>query len=657
MKWGLPNLEAFAALHGSSSHLSTSEHKKSTDEHSLAMSEQESARQMGRTFGVVSDEVPFTVSNTESVVHVTETRPESGFLQQEFSCRLPAKLYEPTSNAALTNGLSPNVNIVGADETPADVMVEAALANMVEHDQPSLCTSEHQISTSAAPASADIRSPAGDRMSSISHERETWLEPSADVVYTADLLLGMGFYSRAYSIYCQHWEAAWPCDIRSAGQVALIASMSRAASTAAQLRELTNKMKLLIEWSGTDRRQKAILHTQLAILHLRLQQHSSAASDCELALWMIKHLDPWWECEPKDWRLVQNLLYQCAEQLPYGLRLSMSNEWLNWFHECRECFECHLPGPLGGELQCDQTLRKFFARCASQLLLPDLRLHLAEGLRAASGERLDLETTTRIFSVCLFRHLWDIFSPESSKFQWLGSREVMRWVDEISDTMQIGRADLFATIALALISLRLPLHHKGEQAGVEGSTASASSTQITFELLQEMHKAAIALVLEETPPSAFMRLFLKANATINLTRVEKQAVATESTNSLLGGCSHNNTTVRSPEVSSFGTPTCETMSHDPPLNPSPRSSTNSELRSMKSMQRHIADRKVDASTISEEHQEGVSRLSNESWSLRVRLGLSNRSYSTLSSRGSGSTRNTGMDWEPAVSGIQEVVVA
>ena len=434
------------------------------------MSGQEPARQVGQTLGMVSNRVRFTASNIECGVHVTEIRPESGSQRQEVLRRLPVKPfceYEPASNAASTKGLSPNVTTADPDEILEDVMVDAVSRNVVKYDRMSPTTGRNQILTSSAPGNADIRPSARDGMSPFSHEHETWLEPSADVAYAADLLLAMGLYSRAYSLYCQHWEAAWPCDMVSAAQVPIIASMSRAASTAAQLQELRNRMKLLIEWSGTDRREKAILHTQLAILYLRLQQPSNAAAESELALWMIEHLEPWWECEPKDWRLAENLLYQCAGQLPHGLCLSMNDKWLNWFHKWWECFEYHLPGSLADELLHDQTLRKLFARCASHLLLPDLRLHLAEGQHAASDEGLDSQTTTRILSICLFRHLWDVFSPESSKFQWLGSREVMRWVCEVSDTMQIGRADLFATIALALINLGLPLHHTSEQIGVE----------------------------------------------------------------------------------------------------------------------------------------------------------------------------------------------
>ena len=171
-----------------------------------------------------------------------------------------------------------------------------------------------------------------------------------------------------------------------------------------------------------------------------------------------------------------------------------------------------------------------------------------------------------------------------------------------------------------------------------------------------MNKDAIALVSEETPPSDFIRSFLNAHATINLTRVEKQAMAAESTGSLLERCSHNNTSVRPRKVPIFEMTTYETMSHDPPLNPTPRSSMSSGLRSMKSLQRHITNRKADASTNDEDFQEGVSRLSTESWSLHVQFGLSSRSYTTSSSRGTGSARNTGMDCEP-ISGIQEVVVA
>lgn len=593
-------MEAFTALQESSSHLNASEPKESPEEHSFATSGQER-------------EPP----------------------QQEDLCRLSAKPfceYEPAPNAASTKGLSLNVITADPDEILADVMVEAASTNVVEHDRTSpSSTGTNQILTSSALGPADISLSARDGMSRFSHEYETWLEPSADLLYAADLMLAMGFYSRAHSLYCQHWEEAWPCDLLSAAQVPVIASMSRAASTAAQLLELRNKMKLLIGchgWSGTDRREKAILHTQLAILHLRLQQPSNAASECELALWMIEHLEPWWECEPKDWRLAENLLYQCAGQLPHGLCLSKNDKWLDWFHKWWECFECHLPGPLTEELQHDQILRKLFARCASHLLLPDLRLHLAEGLHAASDEGLDSQATTRTLSICLFRHLWDIFSPESSKFQLLGSREVMRWVYKVSDAMQIGRADLFATIALALTNLGLPLHHTREQIALEGGTASAPSTPITFELLQQMNKAAIALVSEETPPSDFMRSFLNAHATISLTGVEKQAMAAESTSSLLERCSHNNTTVRLREIPGSEMTTYETMSYDPPLNPTPGSSISSGLRSMKSLQRRITDRKADASTNDEEFQEGVSRLSTESWSLHVRFGLSGRSYST-----------------------------
>ncbi|KAF7512767.1 hypothetical protein GJ744_000334 [Endocarpon pusillum] len=724
LKWGLPSLEAFTALQESSSHLNPSEPKESPDEHSFAMSGKEPARQRGQTLGMVSNRVPFTASNIESSFHVsvTEARPESGSPSQEVLRRPSAKPFcdfEPAPNAASTQGLSPNVTTADPDEIPADVMFEAASTNVIEHDRTSPSTGRNQILTSSAPGRADTRPSAHDGVSPFSHEPETWLGPSADLAHAADLLLAMGFHSRAYSLYCQHWEAEWngdaqweaewDCDL-SAAQIPIITSMSRAASTTAQLLELKKKMKLLNQRPWTGRREKTILQAQLAILHLRLQQPSIAAFECELALWEIHFSELRFELQPKDWRLADNLLYQCAGQLPHELCLS-NNKLFNQSHMWRESFKYRVPGTLAKELPHDETLRKLFARYASHLLLPDLRLHLAEGLDAASDKGLDPQHTARTLSICLFRHLWDIFSPDSSMFQCLGSPEVMRWVDEVSDAMQIGRADLFATIALALINLGLPLHHTREQIAIEGGTASASSTPITSELLQQMNKAAIALVSEETPPSDFMRSFLNAHATINLTRLEKRAMAAESTSSLLERCSHNNTIVRPGEIPSFEMttyetnttvrpreiPSCEmttyetnttvtpreipsfemttyetnttvtpreipsfeittyeTMSHDPPLNSTPRSSMSSGLRSMKSLWRRITDRKADASTNDEDFLEGVSQPSTESWSPRVRFGLSSRSYGTSSSRGTGSARNTAMDWEPAISGIQEV---
>jgi hypothetical protein len=346
-----------------------------------------------------------------------------------------------------------------------------------------------------------------------------------------------------------------------------------------------------------------------------------------------------------DWRIVENLLYECIIQGSNDFHQLLSRKRWKWFE--RERFESWT-----AELQHDETMRSLFTWCASKLLLPDLRASFLRVIHATTNSDWGFQTTTRALSIVLFRHLWETFTHESKSVQALGAY-IVQWVHEITRNMHINCADLFDAIAIALANLVSPMQVACVVKGLEGMKPSQWSAENTFELLKDVHEAALLLVSEDTTFKPLTKSFLAAHATINLTSVPKQAAPPDSMSFSIEGCLPRSIDLRRFALQGPTEAALRTVQHGPPLNPTPRSSMSSGFRSMLSLRNRISSRKQGGSIRDGALLETMSIRSSESWSPRHQLGLSGSSYRTLSSISTRSVQGMAMDWEPAVSGIGE----
>ena len=279
------------------------------------------------------------------------------------------------------------------------------------------------------------------------------------------------------------------------------------------------------------------------------------------------------------------------------------------------------------------------------LMQPDLSLKddVAKRLVVAVSEKWDYPTVRRALSSCFWRHFWE-FCNRGSKTC------VLEWAEEISDKIQIRCFDLFATIAFALMSLAdlESLLHRVKPIVVDRFYS------IFWELVNQVHDAALALVSGETKLSAFIQSFLTARLTINNTPQTKGAASASNTSNFrLRDAPETRTALSRSEPYNFAK-YLRLVSNDPPFNLTPRSSISSGLCSILSLRQRIASRKALGSTSDDNFSDRMSISWRESWSLRHQLGLSGTSVNTFSID-TESARSIAMDWEPAVSGIQEGV--
>jgi hypothetical protein len=286
----------------------------------------------------------------------------------------------------------------------------------------------------------------------------------------------------------------------------------------------------------------------------------------------------------------------------------------------------------------DKTLRPLFEWCASMLFQPDL------SLKDDVSEKLFVAANQRWNCLCVRRALSSLFSDYFWKFCHGGGSKtcVLEWVEEISNKMQMHCFDLFATIALALMSLAdlESWLHRCKQRKVD------QLYSLFWELVDQVHDAAMALISEETELLDFLQPFWTAHSTVNFMReiLEKSLEPLEKSPERLTALSRS-------EPYDFAK-LLRPVSNDPPFNPTPRSSISSGLRSMLSLRQRIASRKAPSSKSNDGFSDSMSISYRDSCSLRHQLGLSSNSINTFSSVDKESARGIAMDWEPAVSDIQ-----
>jgi hypothetical protein len=171
---------------------------------------------------------------------------------------------------------------------------------------------------------------------------------------------------------------------------------------------------------------------------------------------------------------------------------------------------------------------------------------------------------------------------------------------------------------------------------------------------QILYGAALALASERSPHSDFMVLFLTAHATLNVVRVVRQMVSPESFRDFIASYLPRPIVYHRNEPQDCGIKDLATVSKDPALTLTPCSSIGSGFRSMFAIRRRISSTKAVGSTAGEHTSEKQTDQSSGSWSLRYQLDLPSSWYRTLSSKGTSSAQSTAMDWEPAISHLQEV---
>jgi hypothetical protein len=533
-KWGLPNIEAFGALQDGSRGDSRLAQNASSDRHSSSMSGPGPPIHIVPVSDSISEEELLGSFTVGYGAHASCPRSECVSPKNEFF-------------HSLANRASSENEFQSARSLALDATFEAAAVNVEEAPVTSMETllSVHTSDTERIlPVSNEIQVPPGSGSMMVDSKlptvylrtqmfRSGWFEYPAEVVRvieTADVLLAVGLYEQAYDFYRKWWKAVWSQSAPAYGTLSFLVStlsnMSRAASTSTECAEMQANMKQVIHFHQmrgvSDPGEEIILHTHLAILLFRSHQLTEALHHCERVVEIMKRVKRKDGPVVGDWRIVGNLLYECIIQGSNDFHQLLSRKRWKWFERERERFESWT-----AELQHDETMRSLFTWCASKLLLPDLRASFLRVIHATTNSDWGFQTTTRALSIVLFRHLWGTFTHESKSVQALGAY-IVQWVHEITRNMHINCADLFDAIALALANLVSPMQVACVVKGLEGMKPSQWSAENTFELLKDVHEAALLLVSEDTTYKPLTKSFLAAHATINLTRVPKQAAPPDS---------------------------------------------------------------------------------------------------------------------------------
>jgi hypothetical protein len=211
-------------------------------------------------------------------------------------------------------------------------------------------------------------------------------------------------------------------------------------------------------------------------------------------------------------------------------------------------------------------------RCCSN---PDLSLKddVSEKLFVAANQKWNCLRVRRALSPLFRDHFWKFCHGGASKTC------VLEWAEEISDKMQIHCFDLFATIGLALMRLANleSWLHRCKQRKVD------QLYSLFWELVDQVHDAAMALISEETQLLDFLQPFWTARFTIDVMRETKGTMlASFASNSRLEISLETLTSLSRSEPYDFAK-LLRPVSNDPPFNPTPCSSISSGLRSMLSL--------------------------------------------------------------------------
>jgi hypothetical protein len=508
------------------------------------------------------------------------------------------------------------------------------------------------FSSAGEPASIETRATINVWPARVPHDR--FLQVLASEVETADALLAVGLYESACDSYNCSWNIVWSKPTTSWALpflVSMVSNMSRSVRTTTELQDVRAKMSQLIDHHnkciGSDPRGEVALHTYLAILLLRFQKLSDAARHCEHALWIM---DVWLNndrCVLEDWRVHESMLHECFVRGPEEFRQLLSEKW-------RERLEQRPWGLLAAKLEHDETLQDLCASYASRLLLRDLCQGsvLAAELRAALGRGWDSQTLIRGLSISIFSHFWRTFAFD--RLSWNQQQQLfLQSVTNISEKMQISRADVLATIALLLVNLTFDFSDGSRRTEVEDTKTPSCSIRDESDLLRNLRRAAGSLVSNEIPRADIMQFFLAAHTTISTTRVPVQAVPLARRTVLLGSPGDMDHGSDNTENTSANHKDLRAVSRMPTLNPTPCSSLSSGFRSMLSIHRRMKGSKAVGTPSNDDLSDKMSTLSFESWSIRHQIGLSNTSYKTLSSIDTESMRCNAMDWEPEAGKIQD----
>ena len=593
--------------------------------------------------GELPPEKLFAGSDVGSGAQVSRSKPRSKSAQDDSlpeSQVMSSYESDPKVDASPTANLTFGTVLESDDDQPATVVADPYLGDEIGTGQ----------STSIR-----VRIRPSHQHSPLRESHSAPFRYSAEVLHAmeiGDLLLTVGYYEQAYNLYSLWWETMWSSRNVPAALpdlVSMLAHMSRAVSTEAEHRDVVNKMEQLVKVNDIRPwyvvRSAMILHTHLALLLLRLQQPRDAARHYEHAFWFMNRSTDGGIASCTDLWVHAKLLQKCIARLKAKFYKVLSYEQRKRLElQTLDCvYVSHKPR---------EPLRCLFGWCASTLLLPEVGLNaeFAEVLHAASSQYWNRRMVRRALSLSVFRHLWKLRNLRLYTCLCQGA-PVSAWCDDIAEMMQIRSSDIFAAIALTLMNLAalpLPLYRKNER--------NVNEFVLPFgELINQIHDAALNLVLEETPQMDLIRLFLDASTTLNLTRVPKQTVASNFTDAFMKECLEMSTALPSSgELQCVGNPGWP-VAYDPPLNPTPRSSISSGLRSMFSLCRRIISQGAESIRSNENSSDRMSIRSGGSWFRRYQVDLSGISVSTLSSVRSESAQSIAMDWDPAVSDIQEGV--
>lgn len=375
---------------------------------------------------------------------------------------------EPDVDVGAAKRLSINKAAVSAEEAET-TSTAPILTTILDTETTPLTALFDLFSSTDQPVGVAIRPTS--KINTTELVRNASSEFSAKVQFTvpeADVLLAVGSYQQAYSLYSQWWETVRPCRTESAipSLVFIIGNMSRAASTPAEVAHVLAKMtKLMIRLirfhaggGAFDPIAECTLHIQLAILLRRHRDLGNAAHHCQCAVLILEtwsaykslHHEAYKSLHHEDWGVPANLIGQYIKTAPTNFRALRGEKWCTPYESLQR-------NSLKADFEYDGALRKLFARCASSLSSLNICQQLAAGLRAAWRPGWDSETMTRALSVLLFCQLWEPFACGCGVHQaQTHLTNEVDWVHKICKGMRTSSPDLFAAIASLLVDLVSP---------------------------------------------------------------------------------------------------------------------------------------------------------------------------------------------------------